>query len=470
MKPIIDLANLNIASDEVRDKKILIFTDYINATYYQAFYYPFTALSPQENIQFYTWSQSAISQQLKSRQATTFFRHLLTTHKPDIVVFNRYALPCGRLILQECQAAQIPTIYFIDDDLLHIPTSLGKEISQRQGNLEVIAERKYLLANVNFIYASTDYLSRKLAENFTEQQVIVGIYPPYLEALTHKAFQQRKYGNKEVFRFGYMASRGHQQDLAMILPDLIKILTNYPQTEFATYGTISLPQELASFGKRVKAHAVVPYHNFLSRLYELNWDLGLAPLADTEFNRCKSVVKYLEYTACDIPVLASNSLVYNQIINSSNGVLVKQNNWYKNIELILNNPEQRQEIVKQAKVTCSEQFGVDKTSQEILKVIALLTNSTRDNSVENEQIQTKNSTAYWQAYNNILKTEKYNLQTQLNSLQDEQTNLRIKLKKIKARNLDLKQNLKMLRNLAQDKLKSRVLQWRKLLQTSVTKK
>ncbi len=43
------------------------------------------------------------------------------------------------------------------------------------------------------------------------------------------------------------------------------------------------------------------------------WHIGLAPLADTEFNRYKSDLKWLEYTALGLPVVASDLEPYRSI-------------------------------------------------------------------------------------------------------------------------------------------------------------
>src|SRR5262249_55319210 len=41
-----------------------------------------------------------------------------------------------------------------------------------------------------------------------------------------------------------------------------------------------------------------------------HWDIGIAPLADTPFNRCKSALKALDYAAMGLPILASDNAVY----------------------------------------------------------------------------------------------------------------------------------------------------------------
>jgi glycosyltransferase involved in cell wall biosynthesis len=348
-------------------KKILLLTDHFNATYYLAFHYALKSLVERGKLDFVVLSQQDIVEKAAKENPPTFAEKLLESEKADLVILNRYGFPYGRYILEECKKNKIETIYFIDDDLLNIPVTLGKEIQKQHGDREIIAERKFLLENVDLIWVSTQYLSNKISQYLPNKQIIHGGYPPYLESLINKTkFKQKS----EKFKFGYMGSKGHKQDLERIVPAISKILNNYPQTEFETFGTISLPEELKKFGDRALERKVIPqYDRFLQQLYDLDWNLGLNPLEDTEFNLCKSPIKYLEYTACDIPTIASDNIVYNQIIDSNNGILTEGDYWDKNIELILHNPELGQKVVKNAQETCRQKFDLTKVEEQILNII-----------------------------------------------------------------------------------------------------
>jgi hypothetical protein len=52
------------------------------------------------------------------------------------------------------------------------------------------------------------------------------------------------------------------------------------------------------------------------------WDIGLAPLADSGFNRCKSAIKTLDYAALGMAVVASDTDVYRgSLADGQGGVL-----------------------------------------------------------------------------------------------------------------------------------------------------
>ena len=351
---------------------VIVFTDHFNATYYLAFHYPLISLQKQGKLEFIAFSQEDVQGKIKSNvdKAAAIIKNILIETNPATVFFNRYGLPYGDLILDECRKQKIKTVYFIDDDLLHIPKNLHQIIKTQHGDKEVVATRKYLLENVDLIWISTEYLRNKIQHIFPNQSCIYGNYPPYLDFLIDRPHRKKK--SPELFTFGYMGSKGHNHDLELISDAISQILNQYPQTRFETFGTVAMPETLSNFRSRVTSHKVITkYHDFLKFLYQLNWDIGLAPLEDNVFNFCKSPVKYLEYTACEIPIIASNSLVYNQTINSYNGVLVEPKQWYEKIKLFVDNPDIKDNFVQPAQITCKEKFSLQLTETQILNIVQL---------------------------------------------------------------------------------------------------
>jgi hypothetical protein len=257
------------------DKKILLITDEFSATYYLGFYY--ALLSQKSRIACHVLSRQDIINGTAEKDPNIFFEEILSKEKPDLVIFNRYGLPHGQLILEKCQQHSIKTVYFIDDDLLQIPANLGNAIQNTHGKKEVILARNYLLENVDLVWTSTPYLKERLSQKISQKSFISGGYPPYLEKLIalkkfSTKFNLRKKLQSEKFIFGYMGSKGHQKDLEKIVPYIKAILQHFPKTHFQTFGTIAMPDELKLFGDRVSSHKVISnYRKFLEYLYSLDW-------------------------------------------------------------------------------------------------------------------------------------------------------------------------------------------------------
>ncbi|AFY35625.1 glycosyltransferase [Calothrix sp. PCC 7507] len=354
-------------------RKILIFVENINATYYLSFHYVLQKLHQKDEVDFWVISSQTIINNYAQYNPNpiNIINKILTEIAPQIVIFSRYGLPYGSIFQQQCQEKAIATIYHIDDDLLNIPLSLGEGIQKQHGNKEVIQEREYLLNNVDLIYASTPYLATTLAKRFPQQKFYYGIYAPYLEFLIPKNNDiDKKQQNTGYLTLGYMGSKGHQEDLRMITPDLVKILANFPHIRFETFGTIAMPEELKQFSERIKSHKVnVNYENFLQNLYTLKWDIGLAPLQNTDFNNCKASTKYIEYTSSDIPTIASNLDVYNKFIPGSEIILAQPDEWYKKMKLLIDDASLRALILQNARVRCSQEFSLEVLEKQISTTI-----------------------------------------------------------------------------------------------------
>lgn len=67
------------------------------------------------------------------------------------------------------------------------------------------------------------------------------------------------------------------------------------------------------------------YSRWLPTMRGIDADIGLCPVTDTPFNRCKSNLKQLEYSAMGMPVIASDIGIYD-IVDSYDGYLV-QDGW-----------------------------------------------------------------------------------------------------------------------------------------------
>jgi glycosyltransferase involved in cell wall biosynthesis len=74
-------------------------------------------------------------------------------------------------------------------------------------------------------------------------------------------------------------------------------------------------------------------------------DVGLIPLKDTEFNRCKSELKMMEMGAKKLPVVVSNQYPYTNIAKHGiNSLVANKNDWYKNIKKLIDSKEMRKDL------------------------------------------------------------------------------------------------------------------------------
>lgn len=73
--------------------------------------------------------------------------------------------------------------------------------------------------------------------------------------------------------------------------------------------------------------------------------IGIAPLADTKFNRSKSWLKPLEMSACGVPWVASPRAEYERLHKLGAGLLAdRPRNWYRQLARLRESPQLRAEL------------------------------------------------------------------------------------------------------------------------------
>lgn len=349
-----------IGNDNVPN--VLIFTEHINATYYISFDIPLKEMYAQKEVNF-----AVVSQNFVAQQGFTICENLYEKFKPTLVIITRYALPFGPEILDYFKSKDIPVIYHIDDDLLHIPASLGEEIQKRQGAIDVVNARKYLLQNCDLIYASTEYLAKLLGERFPGQKIFFGIYASFIEDLAEK---RKPKSESDPITIGYMGSKGHQQDLGLVEDALVQLMDENPTLRFEVFGTIKMPAKLERFTDRIAAHKVnKDYYGFLEHLVGLGWDIGLAPLEEVEFNYCKAPTKYIEYTSAGMPVVATNNLPYKDAGPENGIILVRNNDWYKALKNLLDNRLSYHLVANNSLTYCKKKYSKSILTDQLKFVI-----------------------------------------------------------------------------------------------------
>jgi glycosyltransferase involved in cell wall biosynthesis len=132
---------------------------------------------------------------------------------------------------------------------------------------------------------------------------------------------------------GFLGSAFKDDDLAPAVRAIVRILDERRPIHFEFLGF--LPAALA--GRPEVSH--VPwrssYTDYRQTLAALDWDIGLAPLRELEFNRGKNNAKYREYAAAGIAGIYSDAEIYRAtVVHRETGLVVPQESeqcWYEAI-------------------------------------------------------------------------------------------------------------------------------------------
>jgi glycosyltransferase involved in cell wall biosynthesis len=140
---------------------------------------------------------------------------------------------------------------------------------------------------------------------------------------------------------GWVANAEHRDDVEQLrLGDTMRrLLDRHPHVHVATIGCgLGLDDE--------RCHHIrdVPFEQL--RDYVATFDVGVAPIADSAFNRSRSNVKVKEYAALGIPWLASSIGPYAGLGDGEGGRLVADDRWDEQLDRIVRDSRARRKLAK----------------------------------------------------------------------------------------------------------------------------
>jgi hypothetical protein len=271
---------------------------------------------------------------------------LLEISRPDILVLSRYTSRRSKLFIDRARMLKIPVVFHIDDDLLDVPESLGTGKASHYRDPERLRALREGMDGSDLIYASTEALAQRLKQYRLAAPVVHGdLYCSIDPERIPPAYPS----TSPII--GYMGTSGHAADLGLIAPAIESLMDALPALSFETFGTIKPLPELARFGARIMHHGPVPnYPGFLAKLDTLGWWIGLAPLEDNAFNRCKADTKWVEYSHAGMAVVAQDLPVYTRACADGCGVLAGDGTAWKNaVWTLLRNADAREAQVSAAR-------------------------------------------------------------------------------------------------------------------------
>lgn len=260
----------------------------------------------------------------------------------EVVVFNRHYDIDSKYIqsLMRYAKDQGKKVIYETDDMLDILDKSNPAYSVIQGNEQSV---KMMMMEADVCTTTGEFIASKIADYNPNVRVLPNCIVP-------AEWTPRPKKSKKI-RVGWAGGCSHAEDLKIIM-EVIKSLQKDIDFEFVIFGMSPEPWEeyisnlkekhkenmkkrpgakpaqwyssmidLAGQLKNIKFihEPFVPLKDYAKKLSELDLDIGLCPLVDTDFNKCKSAIKFYEYAMVDTVTLASNITPYKEEV----GLLVK---------------------------------------------------------------------------------------------------------------------------------------------------
>lgn len=249
------------------------------------------------------------------------------TDKQGIALLYEYQQEHGKKIVLDC------------DDYLEMDDSNPHKIEHEMWDAHFTITQTMKIADL--ITTTTEYLASKLRQ-YNQN---VAILPNYMDMERwHLPILKN---TTDRIRIGWVGSITHVEDMKMIVNPLKQICKEFPQVQLIFVGDprVAIPFE----GVGVENMMGVPFKFWPTKLHSLRLDIGLAPLLDTEFNRCKSRIKFYEYGISRVPGVFSPTVYQERGFDGHFGMIAKdQEQWYHAIRNLILYPKLREDIGRAA--------------------------------------------------------------------------------------------------------------------------
>ena len=171
----------------------------------------------------------------------------------------------------------------------------------------------------------------------------------YMVTKSNEAYE-RYFKADDIVRIGYFSgSLTHNADFDIIKGAILRCLENYDNVHLLLVGDISEIEELLKYKNKIEIKKSVRWQKLPKILVQA--DINLAPLEMSQFNECKSEIKWIEAALVRVPTIASNIGAFKDMINDNEtGVLCENTEeaWYQAISKLVECKELREDISKNA--------------------------------------------------------------------------------------------------------------------------
>ena len=269
----------------------------------------------------------------------------------DLIIIQRFfPMPHTISQMERILAAGKPIIYETDDLVMEVPTTNPHQKGADAATPYILD----LIAKAAAVTVSTEEMKRAFAHLHKE----IHILPNLLDQRLWSAPITAKPPHAPVV-IGYAGTPDHKADLHLLEEVLERISAKYGnRVAFCFMGCYTERiRRLPGFSSFFFEPG---YANYAETIQQAGIDIGLVPLEDNRFNRCKSNIKWLEYSVCGIAGVYSDLPPYAAVNQGETGILVQDSPqaWFDALEDLICHPEKRKRIARQAREEVLKNYTV----------------------------------------------------------------------------------------------------------------
>lgn len=253
----------------------------------------------------------------------------------------------------------IKNIYELDDDFFNIPKEFAKPYIH-YCKPEVRQSIFALMRACDAVTASTNTLAAAIQKYVPDKPIFVVENSLDVERW-EEDYAKKQNTKKDTVTIGWMASGSHTIDAPLVIPALLRALQEDDRVRIKLIGWVgwkNLGEPFDKYRHRIDAMDWVNYVQLPQIMREI--DIGICPLVDNLFNRSKSNIKWLQYSALGAATVASNIDPYKDIDDGVDGLLVDETReaWSDAISGLLKDDAKRISLGNEARQTLLKKWDV----------------------------------------------------------------------------------------------------------------
>lgn len=237
-------------------------------------------------------------------------------------------------------------------------TQIAGKVFDIERNTKMLEGMRDCIRSADAIFVTTE----ELANVYREFNSNIKILPNCVDL---NLWRKLPFKESNEIRLFWAGSASHYEDWHLLKNVLPVVMEKYPQVKLVIMG-----QKFDGTLKGIPDYRI-EYHDWAHilaypyKIATLNPTIGIIPLKDTNFSRCKSTIKWVEMSALEVPCVLSNVTPYKELQESIEldlGVFIEDNDeqaWIKGLSEMIENETLRQSIASSAKIEVIKKYDIN---------------------------------------------------------------------------------------------------------------
>jgi len=171
------------------------------------------------------------------------------------------------------------------------------------------------------------------------------------------------FNDTDDIRIAWQGGAAHYHDLHLVAQVIKDLMDKYDNLKLCMLG---MDFKGLWHGKEDRVE-YLPWHSDIYSVplhySEMKADIGICPLTDKDkFNKGKSAVKWMEFSAMKVPCVCSRTVYGNVVNHTKTGFIADtKQEWTKYLEMLITDAQLRKDIATRAHTRVKEYHNVDKS-------------------------------------------------------------------------------------------------------------